>query len=100
MNQKTSEITFNEVTDIIQGTLVVYKQIKTQIRFNPIHFGNASSWKQINYGYVLFDQNNFYKMTVQYNSDLSAYFEGKTFFGKGVGFWGSSEWGFVKNNNY
>lgn len=100
VNQKTSEVIFNDETNIIQGTLVVYKQIKTQIRFNPIHFGNASSWKQVNYGYVLFDQNNFYRMKVEYNSDLSAYFEGKFFFGKGVGFWDSNLWGFGSTNNY
>lgn len=100
VNVVQNEVTFNIETNIVQGTLVVYKQIKSEIIFNPTHFGNPSSWKQVSMGYVLFDQNNFYRMKLEYNTDLSASYEGSWFDGKGSGFWGSRDWGFTRNNNY
>lgn len=95
----TSEVKLADDTEFVIGTLRTYKRIKSIIQTNPISFGDASSFKQINQGYLLFDQNNFYKMLLEYKSDLSPSFEGKEFFGKGAGFWGSSDWGF-NNDNY
>lgn len=98
INPKYNEVTFIYETSLILGSLRVYKHIKSVIQTNPIHFGNPSSWKQVSRGYVLFDQNNFYKMTLEYCTDLSPYFEGKEFKGKGPGFWGYGEWGYNDKN--
>lgn len=95
----TSEVKLFDDTEFVIGNLRVYKRIKSIIQTNPISFGDASSFKQINQGYLLFDQNNFFKMLLEYKTDLSPSFEGSEFFGKGDGFWGSSTWGF-ENVNY
>lgn len=94
-----NEIEFNQDTSLILGNLTVYKQIKSVVQTNPIHFGNPSSWKQVTFGYLLFDQNNFYRMKLEYSTDLSANFEGHEFNGRGAGFWGYGEWG-MQNRNY
>lgn len=94
----SNEITTFDPTVFIQGELVIYKQIKSEVQTNPIHFGNPSSFKQISKGYLLFDQNNFFNMRLSYSTDLSKGFEGYIFRGKGTGFWGSSTWGFEDKN--
>lgn len=93
-----NEITINDSTEFIQGKLRVYKQIKSTVQVNPINFGDPSSFKQVTKGYLLFDQNNFYNMMLEYSTDLSPSFEGRVFRGRGAGFWGSSTWGFEDKN--
>lgn len=94
----SNEVLLEESTEFIQGTVNIYKRIKSVIQSNPITFGEPSSFKQINKGYLMFDQNNFYKMMLEYATDLSPSFEGKLFRGRGQGFWGSSTWGFEDKN--
>ena len=86
-------------TQLIQGKLNVYRHIKSIVQTNPIHFGNPSGFKQVSKGYLLFDQNNFFNMLLEYATDLSPSFEGQTFKGKGPGYWGYDTWGF-ENKNY
>lgn len=95
---KSNEIEIFDETEFIQGELIIYKHIQSMGETNPIHFGDASSFKQINKGYLLFDQNNFFRMKLEYCTDLSPSFVGMTFRGRGVGFWGSSTWGFEDRN--
>lgn len=95
----SNEITLYDDSEFIIGDLKIYKKIVSVVETNPIHFGNASSFKQISKGYLLFDQNNFFKMKLEYSSDLSQSLEGQIFNGRGNGFWGSSTWGF-ENKNY
>lgn len=94
----TNEISVWDETEFIQGNLVIYKHIKSSVQTNPIHFGNPSSFKQIPKGFLLFDQNNFFRMRLEYSTDLSKGFEGHDFRGRGAGFWGSSTWGFEDRN--
>lgn len=95
----------NEITiagndhEFIQGNITVYKHITSVIQLNPIHFGNASSFKQVKQGYVLYDQNNFFKMKLEYATDLSPYFEGIEYFGKNPGYWNYGDYGW-NNKNY
>jgi len=98
VNRLDNEIKFEYPTSLILGSMRVYKQIKSLVQTSPIHFGNPSSWKQISKGYLLFDQNNFYKMKLEYSTDLSAYFEGHEFKGRGPGFWDYGQWGFNERN--
>lgn len=95
---KSSEVQTFDETEFIQGELIIYKHINSQCQTNPIHFGNPSSFKQINKGYLLFDQNNFFRMKLEYSTDLSPSFEGMIFRGRGIGFWGSTTWGFEDKN--
>lgn len=98
VSNSSNELSLEDSTEFIQGNLKVYKRIKSTIQLNPITFGDPSSFKQINKGYLMFDQNNFYKMNLEYATDLSPSFEGKIFRGRGLGFWGSSVWGFEDKN--
>jgi hypothetical protein len=93
-----NEITIADSTDFIQGSLKVYKHIKSTVQVNPINFGDPSSFKQVSKGYLMFDQNNFYSMMLEYATDLSPSFEGRIFRGRGAGFWGSDTWGFEDKN--
>lgn len=97
--ENTSEISLEGENDFLFGNFRIYKHIKSELISNPVHFGNPSSFKQINKGFLLFDQNNFYKMTLQYATDLSPSFVGMEFNGRGTGYWGSAEWGF-RDRNY
>lgn len=98
VDRMTNEIKTPYETSMILGTMTVYKHIKSVVQTSPIHFGNPSSWKQVTKGYLLFDQNNFYRMKLEYSSDLSAYFEGHEFKGRGAGFWDYGQWGFQDRN--
>lgn len=93
-----NEITINDSTEFVQGPLTVYKQIKSTVQVNPINFGDPSSFKQVSKGYLMFDQNNFFNMMLEYSTDLSPSFEGRIFRGRGAGFWGSDTWGFEDRN--
>lgn len=93
-----NEITISDSTEFVQGDLKVYKRIKSTVQVNPINFGDPSSFKQVSKGYLMFDQNNFYNMLLEYSTDLSPSFEGRTFRGRGAGFWGSATWGFEDKN--
>jgi hypothetical protein len=97
--ENTSQITIEGENDFFFGDFRIYKHIKSELVSNPVHFGNPSSFKQINKGYLLFDQNNFFKMTLEYATDLSPSFTGMEFNGRGMGFWGSDTWGF-RDRNY
>lgn len=98
VDRTNNEIKLIYTTSLILGEMTVYKQIKSVVQTSPIHFGNPSSWKQISKGYLLFDQNNFYKMKLEYATDLSAYFEGHEFRGRGPGFWDYGQWGLNERN--
>jgi hypothetical protein len=94
----TNEVMISDSTEFIQGSINLYKHIKTVIQLNPITFGEPTNFKQISKGYLIFDQNNFYRMLLEYATDLSPSFIGREFRGRGAGFWGSSTWGFEDRN--
>lgn len=94
----TNEITISDTTEFVQGNLTIYKRIKSTVQLNSINFGDPTSFKQINKGYLLFDQNNFFKMMLEYATDLSPSFVGHEFRGRGTGFWGFDSWGFEDRN--
>jgi len=94
----SNEIEIEDTTEFIQGQLSIYKHIESVLQLNPITFGDASSFKQVSKGYLMFDQNNFFKMLLEYSTDLSPSFIGSTFRGRGAGFWGSATWGFQDRN--
>lgn len=88
----------NEITTLIEprffeGDVEVFKAIKTEIQWNPLHFGDPSAQKQFSRGTIILDQNNFTQATVSYSSDLSQGFVPIVKKGKGVGYWSSGNWG-------
>lgn len=76
-----------------EGDIEVYKAIKTEIQWNPLHFGDPSAQKQFSKGTVIVDQNNFTKATVSYSSDVSQGFVDIEKQGKGVGYFSSGNYG-------
>lgn len=99
-NYTTNEVLLNNMsTEFIQGRMTIYKHIESVIETNPIHFGNPSSFKQVRQGYLLVDQNNYYKMKLEYSTDLSQYFEGNEYFGRNPGYWNFGEYNW-KDHNY
>ena len=98
MYSASNEIEVSDTTEFIQGFLSIYKQIKSVVQLNPVTFGDPSSFKQVSKGYLMFDQNNFFNMLLEYATDLSPSFVGSIFRGRGAGFWGSSTWGFEDRN--
>lgn len=88
----------NQVTVAIEprffeGDVEVYKAIKSEVQWSPLHFGDPSALKQFSKGTVIVDQNNFTKATVSYSSDLSQGFVDIEKNGKGAGYYASSTYG-------
>jgi hypothetical protein len=77
----------------LQGNIEVYKAIKIEMQWNPLHYGDPSAQKQFSKGTVIVDQNNFTKATVSYSSDISQEFVEIEKFGKGVGYFSSGDYG-------
>jgi hypothetical protein len=76
-----------------EGDIEIYKAIKAEIQWNPLHFGDPSAQKQFSKGTVIVDQNNFTKATVSYSSDVSQGFVDIEKQGKGVGYFSSGNYG-------
>lgn len=85
-------LTINFTTWLQEGSIQVYKAIKSEVEYAPQHFGTPEKTKQISEGTFIFDQTNFYGGTVGYASDLSKDFETYSFSERGPGFWGSYDW--------
>lgn len=98
VDKNTIRPDFNEVTVLIdprffEGNIEVFKAIKKEIQWNPLHFGDPSAQKQFSKGTIILDQNNFTKATVSYSSDLSQGFVDIEKNGKGVGYYSSGFYG-------
>jgi hypothetical protein len=86
-------ITLNYTIPLIEGSVQIYKSIKSVIQWQPLHFGDPSGLKQIRESSIMFDQNNFYSGTLSFSSDLSQSLVAIPFLSKGVGYWGYGEFG-------
>jgi len=93
INSSNISLKLNIEIPLIEGGVVIYKGIKFQISYRPIHFGDQSLMKQVRDGTIMFDQNNFYGATASYSSDLSKNFEDIPVTGRGIGNWGYGNWG-------
>ena len=98
VDKNTIRPDLNQVTVAIEprffeGDVEVYKAIKSEVQWSPLHFGDPSALKQFSKGTVIVDQNNFTKATVSYSSDLSQGFVDIEKNGKGAGYYASSTYG-------
>jgi len=80
-------------TNLIEGPVVLYRGIKSDVVWVPQSFGDASLMKQIREGTLLFENTVFYQASVGYASDLAPDFEFIDFDEAGVGDWGKFFWG-------
>jgi len=98
IDKNTTRPDLNRVSVLVEprffeGDIEVYKAIKTEVQWNPLHFGDPSAQKQFSKGTVIVDQNNFTKATVSYSSDVSQGFVDIEKSGKGVGYFSSGSYG-------
>jgi len=77
----------------IEGPIIQYKAINSNVIYAPQVLGNPTTHKQVREGTFLFEDNNFTTATVGYKSDLSPFIETINFNGSGIGDWGQFLWG-------
>lgn len=77
----------------LQGPLLVYKGITTEIEFVPQHGGDPSTLKQFSNGTILLENRSFYSAEVGFNSDLSVSYDNITVSPISYGSWGDFAWG-------
>lgn len=65
------KLTVEKIPPFLQGPLLLYKGIKTEIEFVPQHAGDPSTLKQFSNGSFLFEFRSFYSAKVGFSSDLS-----------------------------
>ena len=78
---------------IIQGPLIVYNHINTEIQFVPQYFQDVSMTKHVSEGTLIFEDSSFSIATLSYSSDLSANFEDQNVNGNGNGIFGNMPFG-------
>jgi hypothetical protein len=60
-----------KIPAFMEGPILVYKGIKTDIEFVPQHGGDPSMFKQFSQGTLMFEYRSFYAAKLGYSSDLS-----------------------------
>lgn len=87
------QFTINIAAPFIQGEMLIYKSIYTEVEFTPQHAGDPVAWKQFNMGTLMFERRSFYSATASYSSDISPNYEDVEFTPGSYGVWGNFTWG-------
>jgi hypothetical protein len=90
--KNTNNIIVRVETPFIEGNIIHYKSISTDIIWAPQHFGDPSSLKQVSEATYLFEDNVFTECEVSYSTDMSKNFDSINFSGVGAGDWGNFVW--------
>jgi hypothetical protein len=90
--KNSNTVTVDRETWFIQGSVQIYKAIKTEVEWAPQHFGKPEELKQIHEGSVIFDQGTISNGIVAYASDRSQDFVEIEFEMYGPGFWACFPW--------
>ena len=93
INRVTNDSVVAYELPVLEGPISVYTGYECIVEWAPQHFGDASAYKQISEGSILFDANNFYSAEIQFSSDRSKNFKGVEFRGKGTGVFGQFAFG-------
>lgn len=93
VNRFDNEVVVLETPNFLQGSLQIYKGIKKSVVYNPQHYGDPSSLKQVRETTFMFDQNNFNTATAYFASDLSPSFWKVPVSGNGSGYWDGQKFG-------
>lgn len=86
------DVALQFTTRFIEGPVVLYKGIQTNIVYAPEIFGDTSISKHVSEGTFIFENNNFSLGTVGYRTDLSPGFETIDFTKAGKGDWSLFVW--------
>lgn len=97
VNDVDNSVTVKFTESFLFGEIILYKAIPTSIIWNPSHFGDPSTFKQVREGTMMFENSNFSKATISYATDLSPGFAPVIFQGPGlsVGDFGYFEFGTI-----
>lgn len=93
VNKTTNTFTLAFQVPFLEGPITLFTGYECIVEWAPQHFGDASTYKQVKEGSILFDANNFHSATIEFASDRSKNFEGTEFPGKGTGAFGGSKFG-------
>jgi hypothetical protein len=87
------QFTLEKSPSFIQGPILIYKGINTEIEFVPQHGGDPSTLKQFSSGTILLENRSFYSAYVGFNSDLSVNYDNVLISPVSYGNWGDFTWG-------
>ena len=93
LNNITLQITLSVPPAFIQGQIIIYKGIISEIEYAPQHDGDPASFKQFSSGTFMFERRSFYSVEVGYNSDISDSFDEITVSNTSAGTFGGMAWG-------
>lgn len=88
-----NQVTIHTERPFVEDSIEVYKGYTATVEWNPMHFGNPTALKQINYAMLMFDQNNFNSGIAKFYSDAAQSAVEVNFNGKGIAYWGDLDWG-------
>ena len=98
LDKLRNQATLKHSRPFLEGNIIVFKNIKKVIEWNPQHFGDPSSIKQVRHASIIFDQNNFYAARAKFYSDAAQSKKTVPFEGKGIAYW--SDQGYDSGNDY
>lgn len=84
----SNRITVLTEEPFIEGPITLYKAISSEVVWAPISFGDPALLKHVRSSTVLFDVATLAFAKLEFNTDLSANFEGIDFLMEGDGSWG------------
>ena len=93
LNNINFEITLHVAPAFLQGKLIIYKGIITEIEYAPQHAENPASYKQFSTGTFMFERRSFFTAEIGYNSDISDNFEEISITTTSAGTFGGMSWG-------
>ena len=97
-NPATQEIAVLGITPVLQGPIIIYKAIRSEVVYAPLSFGDPAIMKHIRAGTMMFANADLAFGNLTYSTDLSPSYEGVDFTLEGDGSWGiffysSTSWG-------
>ncbi len=90
--ENSSNVTVQYLLPIIQGGILSYRGIQSEVVWAPQTFGDPSISKHVSEGTFMFDNTSFFSASVSYASDLMPSFEEVSFPELGIGDWGYFIW--------
>jgi hypothetical protein len=93
VDRRLSRIKTSHMPEFIEGSISIFKGIKTDVQWAPQHFGNSETLKQVREGTVIFDQASFYSGSILYASDRSNAFDQVDFTLGSIGAFGADAFG-------
>lgn len=93
VNNLTSVVSIDDLPPFIEGDLMHYKRIESDVIYAPISLGDPSVMKQVRETTTLFANLNFKSASMGYATDLDAAYDYQTFSMQGSGAFGNFNFG-------